>query len=191
MAQYVLLDRDGVINRKAGDGYVTSWHAFEFLPGVLEALHLLKVNGYKALVISNQAAVGRKIMTMATLSDITRRFLQHVQKNGGQIHGVYYCPHTRDDDCDCRKPRPGLFLKAQREHRFAFADTFFIGDSESDALAAQSVGCPFIRLLTNDTREVDGRSDSHEAIFPTLLKAVNFILASRESRNRRVELVAQ
>jgi D-glycero-D-manno-heptose 1,7-bisphosphate phosphatase len=191
MPQYVLLDRDGVINRKAADGYVTSWHDFEFLPGVLEALHLLKVNGYKALVISNQAAVGRKIMTTAMLSNLTRRFLQQVQKNGGQIHGVYYCPHTAEDDCNCRKPRPGLFLKAQREHRFAFADTFFIGDSESDALAAQSVGCPFIRLLGSETREMDGRSYSHEPVFPSLLKAVNFILASRESRNRRVQLVTQ
>jgi len=190
MPQYVLLDRDGVINRKIAQGYVTSWHEFEFLPGVLEALHLLRGNGYKALVISNQAAVARKIMSMAMLSNITRRFLQQVQKNGGQIHGVYYCPHTMDDDCNCRKPRPGLFSKAQKEHRFAFADTFFLGDSESDALAAQTAGCPFIRVLSSEAKEMDGRSDSQEAIFPSLLRAVNFILASRESRNRRVELVS-
>ncbi|MGA8223902.1 MAG: HAD-IIIA family hydrolase, partial [Candidatus Acidiferrales bacterium] len=136
MTPYVLLDRDGVINRKLSNGYVTSWREFEFLPGVLEALHLLKENGYKSLVVSNQAAVGRKLMTAAQLSDITVRFLQQVRKNGGQIHGVYYCQHKAEDDCKCRKPRPGLLLKAQTEHRFAFADTFLIGDSESDRLAA-------------------------------------------------------
>jgi D-glycero-D-manno-heptose 1,7-bisphosphate phosphatase len=191
MPQHVLLDRDGVINRKPRNGYVTSWPQFEFLPGVLEALRLLKSNGYRALVISNQAAVGKKLMTAEQLSEITRRFLQQVQKGGGQIYGVYYCPHTVEDDCNCRKPRPGLLVKAQREHRFSFAKTFLIGDSESDGLAAQLVGCPFIRLLNTETEEMNPCNQAPKAILSSLLEAVNFLLASRETRNRRVEFSTQ
>jgi D-glycero-D-manno-heptose 1,7-bisphosphate phosphatase len=191
MPQYLLLDRDGVINRRLRNGYVTSWPQFEFLPRVLEALRLLKANHYRALLISNQAAVGKKLMTMAQLSEITGRFLQHVQKSGGQIYGVYYCPHAEEDDCNCRKPRPGLLVKAQREHRFSFAETFLIGDSESDGLAAQLVGCPFIRLLNTETEKLNPCNQTPKAIFSSLFEAVNFLLTSREAGNRSAQLLTR
>jgi D-glycero-D-manno-heptose 1,7-bisphosphate phosphatase len=185
MPQYVLLDRDGVINRKLPGGYVTSWREFEFLPGALEALRLLKENGCKSLVISNQAAVGKGLMTMAQLSLLTRRFLERVQNSGGQIHGVYYCPHTPEDDCNCRKPKPGLILKAQREHRFSPPDTPLIGDSESDRLAASAAGCRFIRVDFNKMELINNSVSAAQTSFPSLLEAVKSLLASREAQSRR------
>jgi histidinol-phosphate phosphatase family protein len=188
MRRYVLLDRDGVINRRLRNGYVTSWPQFEFLPGVFEALRLLKANHYRALVISNQAAVGKNLMTEAQLSEITSRFIQQVAKSGGQIHGVYYCPHAPEQECTCRKPQPGLLLKAQREHRFSFHETYLIGDSESDVLAAQSVGCPFIRVLNFEADTNSPFTHLLEPVFPSLLEAVDFLLKSSNAAYNRAEI---
>ena len=90
MRASVLLDRDGVINRRIQNGYVTSWERFEFLPGALDALRLLAENDFAALVVSNQACVGKGLITAETLDEITTRFLQEVTRHGGRIHGVYY-----------------------------------------------------------------------------------------------------
>ena len=124
MSRFVLLDRDGVINRRVRGGYVASWTEFVFLPGVLDALRLLSENKFHSLVVSNQACVGKGLISMAELEDITRHFIKEVTESGGCIHGVYYCPHREEDKCGCRKPKPGLLLKARRRHGFDFAKTF-------------------------------------------------------------------
>jgi D-glycero-D-manno-heptose 1,7-bisphosphate phosphatase len=144
--RYVLLDRDGVINRHISHGYVTSWEQFEFLPGALDALRLLTENGYAALVISNQACVGKGLLSSCGLSAITRRFLLEVALAGGHIAQVYYCTHTEEDRCDCRKPQPGLLWRAKADYDFIPEETFFIGDSLSDIQAAAAAGCPAIHI---------------------------------------------
>jgi D-glycero-D-manno-heptose 1,7-bisphosphate phosphatase len=146
MAKFVLLDRDGVINRRILNGYVTSWDQFVFLPRALDALCLLTQVDCRVIVVSNQACVGKGLITTSDLDKITRRFVEKVEEHGGRIHGVYYCTHRREDDCECRKPKPGLLLKAQREHQFAFANTFLIGDSETDLQLAWAVGCPALLI---------------------------------------------
>ena len=183
--KFVLLDRDGVINRRIPNGYVTSWQSFEFLPGVFEALRLLRENEYETLVISNQAAVGMKLMTSDELGFITRQFEREVKKRGGVIRGVFYCTHRKDDDCKCRKPRPGLFLEARRQHHFHFAGTFLVGDSDSDGLAAALVGCPFIRILEDDFTP-QARHNPPVATVRSLLEAVHFILAANALKNREL-----
>jgi len=184
--KFVLLDRDGVINRRIPDGYVTSWQSFKFLPGVFEALRLLRENEYETLVISNQAAVGMKLMTSRELGFLTRQFEREVENNGGHIRGVFYCTHRKDDDCKCRKPRPGLFLEARRQHHFHFAETFLVGDSDSDGLAATLVGCPFIRILEKDDLSAKARSNPPVATVRSLLEAVHFILAANTAKNREL-----
>lgn len=179
-ARYVFLDRDGVINRKIAGGHVTKWKDFEFLPGVLDALRLLREEGYKPLVVSNQAAVGKGMMSASQLAGITRRFLDQVRKHGGRIHGVYYCLHQADDNCICRKPRAGLLLKAQREHGLLFHETCLVGDSPSDAAVADVVGCPFVRVASESTSGNEPWTHSAAAIVPSLEDAVEFILSLRE-----------
>jgi D-glycero-D-manno-heptose 1,7-bisphosphate phosphatase len=176
MSGFVLLDRDGVINRRIVGGYVTCWEKFVFLPGALEGLRLLAEKNYHPIVVSNQAGVGKGLMTAADLQDITRRFLEEVEAHGGRIRRVYYCTHRAEDDCQCRKPKPGLLLNAQAEHHFAFEDTFFIGDSESDLLAAQAVGCPAIMVSNAPSAGFEKLPHAPQVTVPSLLAAAAFLL---------------
>jgi histidinol-phosphate phosphatase family protein len=178
VCRYVLLDRDGVINRRIPDGYVTSWEQFEFLPRVLDALKLLAERGYKAIVVSNQACVSKGLMSPEALAEVTRRFVEEVESNGGHIDAVYNCPHQDRDGCDCRKPKPGLLLQAQREHGFAIADTFLVGDSERDMMAAHQVGCPAILVGAAKPGDVEaqGAPRSPRINVHDLYEAVQFIL---------------
>ncbi|MGH9724088.1 MAG: D-glycero-alpha-D-manno-heptose-1,7-bisphosphate 7-phosphatase [Candidatus Acidiferrales bacterium] len=172
-----LLDRDGVINRRVAGGYVTSWDQFEFLPGALEGLRLLAESGYTILVLSNQAAVGEGMLSEETLARMTQKFVAQAAEHGGRISGVYYCTHSKSAQCECRKPRAGLFLRAQREHGFDFSESFFIGDSLTDARAAEAAGCPFVRVACQDFSAADWVPHSGRGTAPGLLEAVKFVLA--------------
>jgi len=172
-----LLDRDGVINRRVPDGYVTSWEQFRFLPRSIDAIARLAKAGFRAIVISNQACVGKSLLTPEDLEVITARFLAEVERCGGRIEAVYYCPHREEDGCECRKPRPGLIVRAQKEHGFRFSDTYLIGDSERDLLAARNAGCSAI-MIQSETALSPGQS-THlaQATVGGLYEAVEYILA--------------
>ena len=176
MPGFVLLDRDGVINQRIVGGYVTCWEEFIFLPGVLEALRLLTEKNYQVAVVSNQAGVGRGLMTAAELQEITRKFVEQVEAQRGRIRSVYYCTHRAEDDCPCRKPKPGLLLKAQAEHHFTFEDTFLIGDSESDLLAAKAVGCPTIMVSNGPPAGFDKLPHAPQVTVPSLLAAAAYLV---------------
>jgi D-glycero-D-manno-heptose 1,7-bisphosphate phosphatase len=179
--RFVLLDRDGVINQRIPGGYVTSWAQFRFLPGVLEALRALANENISVLIVSNQACVGKGLVTWEELDEITRRFLMEVERNGGKIQGVYYCPHRPEDACDCRKPKPGLLVKAQSEHGFNFKETPLIGDSETDLVAAKSVGCPGILVTSGVLVLSAGFSGSPIALVKNLAEAVELIVGKAQS----------
>jgi D-glycero-D-manno-heptose 1,7-bisphosphate phosphatase len=143
----VLLDRDGVLNRKPPRAeYVSRWKDFEWLPGAQTALRLLRENGYRVVVISNQAGIGRGMMTDEDLAAIHHAMAAQASAAGGRIDAIYYCPHDWDAGCECRKPRPGMLFRAQRELTLDLSRTFFIGDDERDAAAAESAGCPFAMI---------------------------------------------
>ncbi len=147
----IFLDRDGVINKKRPNDYVKNWAEFEFLPGVIEALQLLKKRGYAIYVISNQAGVGRGLMNQADLAKIETKAQEFLSQHGVTVDGWYYCLHTPEFGCECRKPKPGLLLQAAREHQFRLDEAIFIGDSESDVLAGQSAGCATILIQNSET----------------------------------------
>jgi len=179
-ARHILLDRDGVINQRIPDGYVTCWEQFEFLPRALDALRLLAERCYRVIVVSNQSCVGKGLMNAEELAQLTRRFVDAAAKSGGRICDVYYCPHRAEDRCECRKPNPGLLRSAQREHGFVFTQTFLIGDSERDLIAAHQVGCPSILVRGDASNDFDPRSAPHRprATVADLYEAVQFILGS-------------
>ncbi|MDE3179211.1 MAG: HAD family hydrolase [Acidobacteriota bacterium] len=177
MARFVLLDRDGVINRKIQNGYVTSWGRFVFLPGALDALRLFHAAGYLPLVISNQAGVGKGLMTAVALDQITARFKKRVEAAGGRIERVYYCTHAKEAHCGCRKPRPGLLIDAERDYHFCPAVTYFIGDSPADILAASRMGCPAILISKNPPGELKACEAKPRAVVSDLKAAAEFILA--------------
>ena len=138
--KYIFLDRDGVINRDS-DTYVKNWSEFEFLPGSLDALERLTAAGYRIIIITNQSIVGRKWVPLETLEDIFARMQAAVEAHGGRIHDIFFCPHTPDDGCRCRKPATGLIEAAVRTYDIDLSTTAMIGDSAKDIICARRAGC--------------------------------------------------
>ncbi|MGQ0663107.1 MAG: HAD-IIIA family hydrolase [Pseudomonadota bacterium] len=140
----ILVDRDGVLNRKARGGrYVTSWRDWRWLPGALDALRLLAESGYRVIVVTNQSGIARSFMTLADLEAIHERMLREAAAAGGRIDAVYHCPHDWDEGCWCRKPAPGMLFQAQRDFALDLSRTLFVGDDPRDGEAARRAGAPF------------------------------------------------
>jgi D-glycero-D-manno-heptose 1,7-bisphosphate phosphatase len=142
----VFLDRDGVINVDRRD-YVKSWAEFNFLPQVFEALRLLKKNNLRVVVITNQSAVHRGLMSISTLREIHEKMLRAIEKRGGHIEAIYYCPHRPDEKCECRKPKPGMVLKAKKDLKIDLTQSYLVGDSKKDVELARSVKVKCVRIL--------------------------------------------
>ncbi len=136
----VFLDRDGVINRDAA-AYVKSWAEFEFLPGSLAALRRLTAGGLRLIVISNQSAVNRGLMSIEALQDLHRRLQAAVAACGGCITDIFFCPHRPEEGCRCRKPLPGLVDQACRKHGIDSRQAILVGDSIRDIECARNAGC--------------------------------------------------
>jgi histidinol-phosphate phosphatase family protein len=148
----VLLDRDGVLNKKPPRAeYVRTWADFEWLSGAKEALKLFNDAGYRVIVVSNQAGIARGAMTEADLASIHEHMKEEIVQVGGRIDAIYYCPHGWDDNCECRKPKPGMLFQAQRDHHLDLTRTLFIGDDERDAEAADAADCPSLLLSNNES----------------------------------------
>lgn len=138
----VFLDRDGVINKKAGRvDYIKKWEEFEFLPGAVDGLKILCENNYDIYVISNQPGVARGAMTEDDLCKIHNNLKEELVKNGVNIKNIYCCLHGWHDNCDCRKPKAGLLFQAARENNLDLSKVVFIGDDIRDILAGETAGC--------------------------------------------------
>ncbi|MGB2878875.1 MAG: HAD family hydrolase [Candidatus Omnitrophota bacterium] len=181
--EYVFIDRDGVINKDPGGwteyGYVTRWEDFHFLPGTLEALKALKGAGYKAVIISNQQGVGKGYFTEAALKDITGKMVSTIKGSGGEVAGVFYCIHAKEEDCDCRKPKAGLFLKAKEELGIeSFESNFYMGDTERDIQAGRAAGLKTILVLSGKSSRQDAEGWSHKPdhICGSIAEAVNIVI---------------
>ena len=141
----VFVDRDGVINQERSD-YVKSISELEIYPNVAENIKLLKDAGFLVIVITNQSAVNRGIITHEMINQIHNSIQDHLKKYGTFLDGFYYCPHTPDENCNCRKPKPGLLQKAILELNIDLNSSWMIGDSDSDIEAANSIGCKAIKI---------------------------------------------
>jgi D-glycero-D-manno-heptose 1,7-bisphosphate phosphatase len=181
----VFLDRDGVIIENKAD-YIRDWLEVKLIPGALRALNLLASTRYKIVIVTNQSAVGRGIISTATARDINERLLRLIQDRGGRVDGLYMCPHQPADDCLCRKPRPGLLLQAAQELGLDLKRSWMIGDAWSDVQAGVDAGVPQTVLVrTGRGQEQLSQSPSphlrHSLIFDHVAAAVEAILA-RDSR---------
>jgi D-glycero-D-manno-heptose 1,7-bisphosphate phosphatase len=136
----VFLDRDGVINRRIHDGYVTRLSEFEFLPDAIPGVRALAGLGKPIIVVSNQAGVAKGLVKLRALEQITTWFVGELVAAGGRVDAVYYCPHAPADECQCRKPKPGLFLQAASDFGVDLQQSVMIGDTVSDAEAATNAG---------------------------------------------------
>lgn len=142
----IFLDRDGVINQRIVGGYVTEWEEFRFLAGIPQALSELSRLRLPIIVVSNQAGVGKRLVRLSALRQITERFVDLLGASGARIDAVYYCPHVPEDRCRCRKPLPGLLLRAARDWRLNLRASVMVGDGAHDMEAAWAAGCRGILL---------------------------------------------
>ena len=147
MRPAVFLDRDGTLNRAAGPGaYVCAAGELELLGGVAAAVEHLRRAGYLCLVVSNQRGVALGRMSEGDLGAVDARLRELVR-----LDGAYYCTHGLDEACDCRKPEPGLILRAARELDVDLSSSWMVGDSATDVEAGRRAGCRTLRV-----RPVDG-----------------------------------
>ena len=144
----VFLDRDGVINEKRID-HVKNIDEFKIFSGVGDAIKLLRDKGYLVIIITNQSAIGRKIISEKKLDEIHTELKNYLNQHDTYVDSIYYCPHTPEENCSCRKPKPGLLIKANNDFGINLEESYFIGDSESDLNAAKEARCKGI-LLDND-----------------------------------------
>jgi D-glycero-D-manno-heptose 1,7-bisphosphate phosphatase len=152
MNRAVFLDRDGVINRKAPEGqYVTLWREVHFLPHVAEGIALLKRAGFLVIVISNQRCVAKGLVSDAGVQELHQRMQKELKGKGAAIDAFYYCPHELNEGCECRKPSPGMILKAAEEHQVDLAGSWMVGDSEHDVEAGKRAGCKTAFLQAGPT----------------------------------------
>ncbi|MDE1725719.1 MAG: HAD family hydrolase [Thaumarchaeota archaeon] len=144
----VFFDRDGVINKNRPD-YVKTVEELEIFPYVAKSIKQLKKQGYLVVVITNQSAINRGLTDDDKVSEIHQTIQKHLLKHSSGIDAFYYCPHRPDENCVCRKPKPGLLLKASQELEIDLKSSWMIGDNESDIQAAESVGCKALKIREN------------------------------------------
>jgi len=176
----IFLDRDGVIIENRAD-YVRSWEDVSIFPQALEALAKYSTISHKIVLITNQSAVGRGILTLETAWEINNRLVERIEAAGGRVDGVYLCPHAPEQDCDCRKPRPGLILQAARELEIDLDRSIMIGDALTDIMAGQAggVGCVVLVRSGRGARQATLPRPDHMAPFPvfdTLADALDRLL---------------
>ena len=132
----IFLDRDGVINKEIN--YLHEVKDFEFINGVFEACQYLESLEYKIIIITNQSGISRSFYTENDYQNITSWMLSQFKKNNINILDVFHCPHLPDSGCDCRKPKPGMFLEAKYKHNIDMRNSWMIGDNETDIIAANN-----------------------------------------------------
>ena len=159
MKRCVFLDRDGVINRSAAPGeYIRCWHEFELFPGIVDWILLFNSLGFLVIVITNQRGVARGLMQVGDVEDIHRRMIEQLAERGAYINDVFFCPHE-EGLCECRKPKPGMILEAQRKWNIDLTASLMIGDSECDHELATNCGMAFVRVREGYVDEIFGASD--------------------------------
>ncbi len=173
----IFLDRDGTIIEEKD--FIKTPDEIEFLPGSIEAIKILKELGYKIIVISNQSGIGRGILTEEMVNRVNKSFLGRLKKENAEIDALYFCPHSPEENCDCRKPRIGLIMKAVEEQKLDLKETVVIGDKLSDVELGKKVGAKTVLVLTGyGKKEADKAKVSSikpDYITDNLYKAVNWL----------------
>lgn len=174
----IILDRDGVINRDS-DLYIKSPEEWIPLPGSLEAIARLNQWGYRVVVSTNQSGIGRGLFGMDTLNAIHDKMIKAASHVGGSIDAIFFCPHTNVDNCDCRKPKPGMFKEIAARYNVDLAGVPAVGDSLRDLLAAASVGAQPLLVLTGKGKKtrLDPALPKDTQVFADLAAAVKQLTA--------------
>jgi D-glycero-D-manno-heptose 1,7-bisphosphate phosphatase len=178
MIKVIVLDRDGVINEDSPE-FIRSadqWHAIR---GSLEAIALLVKAGYLVVVATNQSGIARRYFTLADLNAIHQKMIGEIEAKGGKIKGIFVCPHGPQEECLCRKPKPGLLLEIAKKLAVKPEEMLIIGDSMRDLESAKRCGARAILVKTGKGEHTFNTQDVSEyPVFADLKEAVDFILSS-------------
>ncbi len=172
----IILDRDGVINYDSKD-YIKSPDEWTPIPGSLEAIARLNKAGHLVVVATNQSGVGRRYFSLETLEAIHQKMQQALSEMGGHLDTIYFCPHHPNEECKCRKPKPGMLIQAGKDLKQDITKAIFIGDSLRDIQAARKVKCTAafigdVKMISSDVLD-----ELHDvAVFKDLSSVVDDIL---------------
>ena len=177
-AKLIVLDRDGVINYDS-DQFIKSPDEWRPIPGSLEAISRLNHAGFRVVVATNQSGLGRGLFDMATLIAINDKMHKALSHLGGRIDALFYCPHTADSACECRKPKPGMFTEIGNRFGVDMTGVPCVGDSVRDLQAAAAIEAQPILVLSGKGEKTlrDGVFPANTIIFPDLAFVATALLA--------------
>jgi len=174
----VFLDRDGVLNEDR-DEYVRTLRDVKVYPYVPEAILQLTQHAITVIIISNQSGIHRHFFSGDTAERIFKKVIQTAESAGGKITDYYYCPHTPEEGCSCRKPRTGMIQQAVADHNIHLNEALMVGDSRSDYETSRNAGIPFILVRTGKGKETEKAlktMDPDLTVADTLKEAVSSIV---------------
>ena len=154
----IFLDRDGVINKDIN--YLHKIDDFEFIDGIFDACLYFQSLGYKIIIITNQSGISRGYYSHSDYQKVTQWMLDQFKYKNINILDVFHCPHGPDSTCDCRKPKPGMFLKAKDKHNTDMEKSWLIGDNEIDVIAANEAGIENTILVRSGHRIDESNSNA-------------------------------
>jgi len=177
-AKLIVLDRDGVINYDS-DQFIKSPEEWRPVPGSVEAIARLNHAGYRVVVATNQSGIGRGLFDMGMLNSIHEKMHKALAHAGARVDAIFFCPHTADSKCECRKPKPGMLAEIGKRFNTELTGVPCIGDSLRDLQAADAVGAQPMLVLTGKGEKTlrEGNFPKSTVIFPDLAFAVSALLA--------------
>jgi D-glycero-D-manno-heptose 1,7-bisphosphate phosphatase len=136
----LFIDRDGTIIKQIDGHYISSIEQIELIENIFPAILMLQNEGYLVIIVTNQAGINKGILSNEQVDEINQHIIQLLKKQGIEISAVYVCPHKPEEQCKCRKPQPGLLLKAAKEHNIDLENSIIIGDTDKDTEAGLNAG---------------------------------------------------
>ena len=174
----IILDRDGVINEDSDD-YIKSPDEWIPIAGSLEAVGTLSQNGFKVIIITNQSGIGRKIFSIEMLNAIHKKMSINLAQYGGVIDGIFFCPCAPEENCNCRKPKSGLYNEVSDRLQISLENVFCVGDKITDIQAAQNARAKPILVKTGNENDDSGNIPKNIPIYDDLLSFVNKIITEK------------
>ena len=168
----IFLDRDGVINHEIN--YLHKINDFIFINGIFDACSYFNKIGFEIIVISNQSGISRGFYTSAQYEEVTRWMKLQFETKNIKILNTYHCPHSPEENCNCRKPKPGLFLKARKKYNINMKKSWLIGDKEDDITAANKSGV-FNTILVKSGHEIN-ESKSKAKYFLNSISELSYVI---------------
>jgi len=168
----IFLDRDGVINKEKN--YLYKIEDFQFIDGVFDSLYYLTSLGYKLIIVSNQSGIGRGFYSINQFNKLNEWMLEKFSRNNISFLDVLICPHTDEDNCNCRKPKPGLIIDSAKKYEIDLLDSFLIGDSERDIIAAKKSGIK-TTILVRSGHKIDEKNTQANFVIDSI-KDINEII---------------